>query len=124
MISFEKFIRILKVCGVSAGGYASILFGSLCKNVTNVISFIPKTKLDNPLDTKYKNIKNFINPNVKYTLYGDINIKDIKNPHHISHCELIEEFENVTVIRQKGINMKVMRDNGQIKNILDKIILS
>jgi hypothetical protein len=38
--------------GTSAGGYAAILFGSLCN--VNVISFIPQTKLKNPIDEKSK----------------------------------------------------------------------
>lgn len=39
--------------GVLAGGYTSILFGSLC-NVSNVIAFIPRTKLINPINKNMK----------------------------------------------------------------------
>ena len=45
------------------GGYASILFCSLCDNVNNVISFVPQTILNNPIDLKYSNFKNIINKN-------------------------------------------------------------
>ena len=45
---YEKVIFI----GVSAGGYAAILFGSLCKNVHHVIGFIPQTILQNPIDNR------------------------------------------------------------------------
>ena len=41
--------------GVSAGGYASILFGSLC-NVSSVIAFIPRTKLINPINKLEKHL--------------------------------------------------------------------
>jgi predicted esterase YcpF (UPF0227 family) len=70
--NYEKVIFM----GVSAGGYAAILFGSLC-NVSNVISFIPQTILKNPINPKYKNLKEVVNNTTKYLLYGDLNIKDI-----------------------------------------------
>lgn len=47
--------------GVSAGGYAAILFGSLCNNINNVISFMPQTRLKNPINLNYSNLKNVIN---------------------------------------------------------------
>ena len=42
--------------GVSSGGYAAILFGSLC-HITNVISFVPRTNLKEIIivDNKYEN---------------------------------------------------------------------
>ena len=46
--------------GVSAGGYASILFGSLC-NVSSVIAFVPRTKLINPINKKYGDLKLIVN---------------------------------------------------------------
>jgi len=110
--------------GVSAGGYASILFGSLCKKVDEVIGFIPQVELNNPVDENYRNLKSIINQHTQYTLYGDINVLDKNNDHHISHCEILEDLKNVTVIRNCGVDMKVLRDNGTIKNIIDKIILN
>jgi hypothetical protein len=59
--NYEKIIFM----GVSAGGYASILFGSKCNNVNNVISFIPQTILKNPIDESYSNLKNIINETTK-----------------------------------------------------------
>ena len=97
--------------GTSAGGYASILFGSLC-NVHKVISFIPQTILKNPFNTIYKNV---INPNVNYILHGDINDQGI---HHISHCENIKG-KNIKIIRDDKFNMKLIRDNGTIKNYIN-----
>ena len=109
--------------GTSAGGYASILFGSLCNNVDNVISFIPQTILDNSINLKYSNLKNIINNNVNYIIFGDISIKNIYNNHHILQCENIECFSNVKIIKYNGVNMKELRDNGSIKKILDDILL-
>jgi len=95
--------------GTSAGGYAAILFGSLCN--VNVISFIPQTILQNPIDKKYKNLKDRINPSLHYIVHGDINGS---GPHDISHCENIQQ-NNVTVIRDNKFDMKRLRDDGTIK---------
>jgi hypothetical protein len=117
--NYEKIIFM----GISAGGYGSILFGSLCNNVTNVISFIPQTIIKNAIDSNYSNLKHIINDNTKYILYGDISIKDINDIHHISHCENIECFSNVTIHKTENCNLKQLRDNGSIKKMIDDIIL-
>jgi hypothetical protein len=121
-ISIGKYEKIIFI-GVSAGGYASILFGSLCNNINHVISFIPKTKLVNPIDKKYGNLKDIINQTTKYTLIGDISIKNIDNSHHISQCENLEEKQNINVIRINGVDLKKLRNNGFIKILIDKIFL-
>lgn len=108
--------------GTSAGGYASILFGSLCNNVHHVISFIPKIKLNHPLNKKYSNLVNVINVNTNYILFGDMGIKDINDAHHISQCEYLEHFPNVKIIKKNSINLKKLRDNGTIKNTIDEIL--
>ena len=108
--------------GTSAGGYAAILFGSLCNNVNNVISFIPQTILKEPINSNYSNLKSVINNNTQYILYGNINIQNIYDSHHISHCENIECFPNVKVIKNNNYNLKKLRDTDVIKNIIDKII--
>lgn len=110
--------------GTSAGGYAAILFGSICNNITNVISFIPQTIIDNPKNSNYSNLKNIINKNTKYLLYGDTSISDINDLHHISHCENIKCFENVKIIKSDCCNLKNLRDNGFIKNTLDSILFN
>ena len=114
--SYEKVIFM----GTSAGGYASILFGSLCNNVNNVISFIPQTIIKKPVDSNYSNLKNIINQNTKYFLYGDTNLN---GSHHISHCENIENFTNVTIIKSEHCNLKELRDSGFIKKTIDEILL-
>ena len=116
---YEKVIFM----GTSSGGYGAILFGSLCENVTHVISFIPQTILKNPINLKFSNLKNIINKNTKYFLYGDKSIQDINDLHHISHCENIEFFKNVTIIKNEGCDLKKIRDSGFIKKTIDDIIL-
>ena len=107
--------------GVSSGGYASILFGSLC-NVTNVVAFIPPTTYKKKMiDKKYFNLKTVINKNTKYLLNGDPLEKRDKN-HFISECYNLEEFENVKIEKYPRLNMKKLRNNGTIKIILDNII--
>ncbi len=116
--NYEKVIFM----GTSAGGYAAILFGSLCNNVTSVISFIPQTMLKEAIDSNYSDLKNTINKNTKYILYGDTSIHNINDIHHISHCENIEYFTNVQVIKNFGCDLKKIRDSGFIKNTIDYLI--
>jgi len=113
--NYEKIIFM----GTSAGGYGAILFGSLCNNVNNVISFIPQTMLNNPIDLNYSNLKNIINKNTKYIIYGDTSIQNKNDSHHIRHCENIDCFSNVKIIKNNGLNIKQLRDNGSIKKIID-----
>lgn len=108
--------------GTSAGGYGAILFGSLCNNINYVISFIPQTILKKPINLNYTNLKTIINENTKYIVYGDINIEDINHSHHISHCENIEHFTNVNIIKNQGCDLKKLRDSGVIKQILDSVL--
>jgi hypothetical protein len=117
--NYKKVIFI----GTSSGGYAAILFGSLCNGVTNVISYVPQTILINPIENKYSNLSNFINKNVKYILYGDISEK-VDHYHNISHCKNLENFKNVKIIEIHTIMLKELRDNGTIKNIIDKTLIS
>jgi hypothetical protein len=116
--TYEKIIFM----GVSAGGYASILFGSLCKNVTHVIGFIPKIKLSYPIDIKYSNLKYMINSTTQYILLGDKSINDINDNHHISQCEMLEDYNNVKILKLNNVNLKELRDNGVISDLLENIL--
>jgi len=122
-IHSHKYNKIIFM-GVSAGGYASILFGSLCADVSHVISFIPKVKLSTPVNKKYENLKDIVNSNTttKYILFGDMSITNIDDHHHISQCEILESFPNVSVIRKSRVDMKILRDTGVIKNVIDNIL--
>ena len=116
--SYKKIIFM----GVSAGGYASILFGSLC-NVSNVIAFGPRTTFDKKMiDSRYFNLKNIINNKTEYILHGDKKIKDKNNHHHISQCMNLHCFKNVKIIQHDGLDMRTLRDNGTIKQQLDRIL--
>lgn len=110
--------------GVSAGGYAAILFGSLCNNVNNIISFVPQTILENPINSNYSNLKSVINKNSSYLLYGDKSVKNKNDVHHISHCENLEHFQNVKIIKGEKCILKQLRDSGYIKNLIDTLILN
>ena len=107
--------------GVSSGGYASILFGSLC-NVSSVLAFVPRTKLINPINKKYGDLKIIVNNQTDYILYGDTNVKDKYDNHHISQCNNLDCFKNVKIIYNKKLDMKVLRDNGEIKKNIDNIL--
>ena len=118
--------------GTSAGGYGAILFGSLCK-IDTVVAFNPQTiltptiianhiNLKNSINTQYINLKNSINNKTKYIVHGDIANTDKNNIHHILHCTNLEPYPNVSVIRHSPLDMKTMkilRDNGQLKQIID-----
>ncbi len=113
-------------CGTSSGGYASILFGSLL-NVNKVIAFIPQTILKNKnnmskYDEKYIDIKKYINNSTKYYIFGDTNVKDINDSHHISHCSHIEEFPNVIIFKKNRLSLVEMKNSGELYSIFDKFI--
>lgn len=110
--------------GVSSGGYASILFGSLC-NVSNVIAYIPRTTFNKKMtDSKYFNLKSLINNKTNYILHGDISIKNKKSDHHISQCDNLDNFDNVKIIKHNGLQMKTLRNNGTIKKYIDDILIN
>ena len=60
----------------------------------------------------------------KYIIYGDTSIQDKHHLHHILHCENIECFSNVKIIKNNGLEMKDLRDNGSIKKIIDDCLTS
>ncbi len=105
--------------GVSSGGYAAILFGSLL-NITMVISFIPQTILKGPgLNDNYRDLKKHINSETKYNIYGDPNIKNPSDCHHISHCDNISEFPNVKIhIVPDCTEMSKIKRSGQLFDII------
>jgi hypothetical protein len=108
--------------GVSSGGYAAILFGSLLK-ITSVLAFIPQTvRRDKIVDENYRDIHPFINDVTKYYLYGDLSTSNPYDPHHISHCDRLNNYPNVFIIRQQKFNLKRMRDNGELFKILKDLV--
>ena len=108
--------------GVSSGGYAAILFGSLL-NINYVLAFIPQTLRRNKnIDEKYRDISKFINETTKYYLYGDLSVNDAMDCHHISQCERISHHSNVILIKKKYINLKEMRNTGELYAILNSLV--
>jgi len=110
--------------GNSAGGYAAILFGSLL-NVTKVLAFQPQTDISlvsgvecsERLDVNYIDIKPYINSVTQYILYGNYNAP-AGNMHHILHCRRISDVSNVSLTRLPEVNLRKMRDEGILKQII------
>lgn len=107
--------------GTSAGGYAAILFGSLLK-INKVIAFIPQTFLDKNknFDKRYINLNKIINNETEYFIYGDLSNRDPL--HHINHLDNISGFTNVYLFKKQSLNLKEMRDSGELFDILNNII--
>jgi hypothetical protein len=94
------------------------LFGSLL-NVKSVVAFIPPTiRHDENIDEKYRDISKYINTTTNYYLYGDLSVSNKTDPHHISQCERISHHPNVFIIKKYQINLKKMRDSGELYQIL------
>lgn len=109
--------------GNSAGGYAAILFGSLL-NVTKVLAFQPQTDIHlvndvecTKLDSRFTDIKPYINSLTEYILYGNYNALS-GSMHHILHCRRISDAPNVSLIRMPEVNLKKLRDEGTLKQII------
>jgi hypothetical protein len=105
--------------GTSAGGYAAILFGSLC-NVTNVVAFIPQTVLVAPHDATYGDLAPLLNTTTRYLLFGDPLISE--GNHDFAHCARVAKVANVTLSRVPQLKMKTLRDNGTLAAILDGLM--
>jgi hypothetical protein len=117
----EKYKRVIFI-GASSGGYAAILFGSLL-NVTYVLAFIPQTILHSQdRDEKYRDISRYINNKTKYYLCGDLSVENPSDCHHISHCERISCHKNVFIKKCQSVNVKEMRDSGELYTILKILV--
>jgi hypothetical protein len=117
-----KYSKVIFI-GVSAGGYAAILFGSLL-NISAVVAFIPQTlRTKSNINEKYRDICPYINNVTQYYIYGDISIQNPSDCHHISHCErIVENRTNVFLIKKDNFNIKKMRDDGELFTIFNDII--
>lgn len=110
--------------GILLGGYVVILFVLLCY-IINVISFILRINLKGIrgiVDNKYENLKNIINNDIDYLLYGDLSVKNKNSNYYILQCENLEGFFSIKIVKKISLDMKKLRDDGIIKNELDKII--
>jgi hypothetical protein len=117
----KKYKQVIFI-GLSSGGYAALLYGSLV-GVSHVIAFFPQTILRSPnINEQYRDISKYINDTTNYHLYGDLSKTNAIDCHHISHCERIAHHENVYLTKKSYINLKYMRDNGELYTILNNII--
>lgn len=110
--------------GMSSGGYAAILFGSLV-GATDVLAFMPQTLRRNVkhVDEQFRDLSDHINPNTRYYLYGDSSITDSMNYHHVSHCQRIaENNSNVHLTNKQKINLREMRDSGELAALFNYIV--
>lgn len=109
--------------GLSGGGYAAILFGSLL-NVSHVVAFYPLTKLVNnrpEYEDKYKDLLPHINKTTDYLLLGT---GKTTNKHHLpQHCERICVSDNVVLkVYDVVDNIKHLMRECKIVDILNGII--
>jgi len=111
--------------GVSSGGYAAILFGSLL-GVSKVLAFIPQTirYVNRNIEEKYRDLLPYFNAKTQYYLYADTSVKRELDPHHVSQCDRFAIAENVTVIKNKKIDLRIMRDSGELYSIISQLITS
>lgn len=122
-----------KICatGMSAGGFASILFGSLCK-FDLVLAVDPQTILydletNEKVDRVQKVNESFldcrlhINKDTKYFLYNNCNKKYkecslVGKLHHKINSYRLRKFDNVFVERFNGVASdewkSILKDNG------------
>ena len=129
---FSKYKNVYFI-GCSAGGYAAILFGSLC-NVTKVIAFKPQTHLNDPStytrgqytfykekDERYMDIKQYMNKKTKYMIYCG---SGEDGNHHCNMCHRVENSGQVEIFVKSGIlDLKAMRDSGELGNLFVKEFL-
>ena len=117
--------------GASAGGYAAILFGSLCE-VTKVIAFKPQTHLNDPStytrkqytflkekDERFMEIKQYMNNKTEYILYCG---SGETGNHDCNMCYRVEDV-NVKIVTKDGkLDLKDMRNCGELEKLLIKEI--
>lgn len=120
LIERKKYKKVV-MAGISAGGYASILFSSLCKKVDTSLSIIPQTSIQSPTDKKYGDVTKFINERVSYIVHGDK--KDKSTYHSYNHVECLKKFKNIKIIDHERIsNLKILKKDGRLKTIFDEIL--
>ena len=104
--------------GTSAGGYAALLFGSLL-NVSTVIAFKPQTLLtEGNLDNSYCDLKGLLNNTTVYHVYGDMSVTEKSDNHHHHHVKNIEGPLNVHAVYRRGLDLRSMRDSGELQSII------
>ena len=110
--------------GVSSGGYAAMLFGSLLE-ADRVVAFVPQTDLrygnigqtKGRIKNEYRDILPYVNDTTEYHLY--VNEEDTSAMHHPYHIDRVVELGKDNVHRKTIIkDLKHMRDNGMLVDLL------
>lgn len=127
---FIKGYKNVVFMGISSGGYAAILFGSILK-VNTVIGLVPQTLLTDKMcmsvhDSKYtsehpyKDLKEVINDQTKYVLVCAENIEGTDDIHGNGHCLRLNQSDNVELkmIYWEGGILTRYRDEGLLKEII------
>lgn len=108
--------------GISAGGYAAILFGSIL-HITAVIAFIPQTiRRSIMVDETYRDSSRFINLTTVYELYADVSIENVRDAHHVSHCDRIAFYPNVKITKKNRFSIKEIRDSGELYALMSRMV--
>lgn len=127
---FIKGYKYVVFMGISSGGYAAILFGSIL-NVDTVIGLVPQTLLKdevcmNTYDSKYtsehpyKDLKEVINHQTKYVLVCADNIEGTDDIHGNGHCLRLGKTDNIEIkmIYWETDILIRYRDEGLLKEII------
>lgn len=136
---FEKYDKVICV-GISMGGYASILFGSLL-NVNYVVACRPQTDLDYVIEKcrtenlcqarlglskvinfetfqKYKNLNKIINNSTIFYVKSPF-LKD--GYHDIHHYNNIKHFKNVKLLERKNNPEELSNITPIVTDILEEV---
>lgn len=111
--------------GLSGGGYAAILFGSIL-NINHVVAFFPLTQLVEKrpeYDNKYIDLLPYINKTTHYHLFG-VSKSQFKC-HHPLQCQRICVSKNVILQIYDAIDdIKDLMRKCNVYDVLNKIIIS
>ena len=121
--------KTVVLVGVSSGGYAAILYGSLLDaSHIRVLAFIPQTVLsaksmtEQNLDSRYADLLPHLSRSTTYHVYGDTLRTQQTHVHSFHHCERISILPNIELIRNRGIYLKRLRDTGELLQMFQKIL--
>ena len=124
--------------GVSAGGYASILFSSLVKGVTHSIAFDPQTDVNDcrhnkviadrhkgglaKLDQNYADLIPHLSDSVEYNVYARFTNKPDTNwIHRGYHTERLVDLQKGNIhVRPINKDITALRNSGELLTIITK----
>jgi hypothetical protein len=135
-INYSKIITL----GISMGGFASILFGTLL-NVNNILAFCPQTFIDfenrkKYRDTRWENIINKIYLKDINKNYYDLSLLDFSKDTNIKifygkldnldkiHSLKLKDKNNIIIEECEGDHsfFKILKDNNKLYEIIHSLI--